>query len=273
MVRILRFIYFLFLFGIFFSNAVLQIATVLFLPFTVYLILRKLRENKLTTFELLIILLFISSLLSVYLSYHPSVAGKNILYHSILLSILPISYLMKRDDQISLISLGKILSVFAFIISVMGIVRYLNGAERAYGFFSSYYTLAATLAFTIPISFAHVFYSKGTWKYLIIFSTITQFAALWLTFTRSTLLGLAAALIIVIIILFTRTGLSTVVKRRIAFSSVSILTVVVILLFTSSDTRLNPILALSNPDLSSGRNEIYNDASDNGHFKIFNIEK
>lgn len=260
MVIILRFIFFFFLFGIFFSNAVLQIATVLLLPFAVYLFIIKLRENKLTTFELLIVLLFLSSMLSVYLSYQPSIAGKNILYHSILLSILPISYLMQKDNHVSLISLGKILSLFAFAISVMGIVRYLNGAERAYGFFSSYYTLAATLAFTIPLTFAFVFYSKSTWKYLTIVSTIIQFAALWLTFTRSTLLGLIAALIIIALILFTRAGLSTVVKRRIVFSSVFILALVFILLFTSSDSRLNPILALSNPDLSSGRNEIYSDA-------------
>lgn len=260
MVIILRFIFFFFLFGIFFSNAVLQIATVLFLPFAVYLIIRKLKENKLTTFELLTILLFISSLISVYLSYHPSIAGKNIVYHSILLSILPISYLMQEDKQISLISLGKILSVFAFIISVMGIVRYLNGAERAYGFFSSYYTLASTLAFTIPVTFAFVFYSTGTWKNLTIISTIIQFAALWLTFTRSTFIGLFVAVIIIVIILFNRAGLPSVVKRRIVFSSVFILALVLILLFTSSDTRLNPILALSNPDLSSGRNEIYSDA-------------
>ncbi len=238
----------------------MQIVATLFLPITIYLIIRKLKENKLTTLELLIVLLFFSSLLSIYLSPNSSVASKNVIYHSILLAIIPISYLVEHDEKININLLGKIISVFAVLSAGIGIVRYINDAERAYGFFGGYYTLASILAFSIPITFAFIFYSEGLWKYFVIGSTIIQSLAIWFTFTRSALLGLLIGGFVVIVILFFCSTISKSTKTKIAITLVFAVIAIIALLVTTSDTRLNPLLIFSNPDLSSGRHEIYYDA-------------
>lgn len=256
----LRIISLLFLLGIFFSNALLQIASVLFLPFVIYITIINTKEKKLQSLEKLILLLFFSSLLSIYLSPAPSVAVKNIINHSILLAIIPLSYLVEHDELISINLLGKMISVFALLTAAFGILRYVNGAERAFGFFAGYYTLACILAFTIPITFAFIFYSKDVWKYFAVISTLVQAAALWFTFTRSALLGIVFGSLAVIIILFFHGNNSKQVRKKIILASILFLCVVLILLFTTTDSRLNPLMLFSNPDLSSGRNEIYNDA-------------
>ena len=238
----------------------MQMTTAMFFPFVIYLVIRRINERKLTSLELLVILLFFSSLLSIYLSPNPSLAAKNIIYHSILLVIIPIGYAAKYDEIINIHLASKLISAVALLSAALGIIRYFSRAERAYGFFGGYYTLASTLAFTIPITFVFIFYSKYVWKYLAIVSTFIQTAALWLTFTRSALMGLIIGGIVVIVILFFNSQLAKPARTKIALTSSFALIIILILLFTSSDTRLNPSLIFSNPDLSSGRNEIYNDA-------------
>ena len=170
LIKIIRLLSLLFLIGIFFSNALMQIATTIFFPIVIYLIIRHIKERKLTPLELLIILLFFSSILSIYLSPNPSIAVKNIIYHSILLIIIPLSYLTEYDKKTSIYSVGKMISVFALLTACLGIVRFSSGAERAFGFFGGYYTLACILAFSIPITVAMIFYSKNLWKYITIIS-------------------------------------------------------------------------------------------------------
>ena len=238
----------------------MQIATTIFFPIIIYLIIRHIKERKLTAIELLIILLFFSSLLSIYLSPNPSVAAKNIIYHSILLIIIPLSYLAEYDKKISVYFIGKMISVFALLAACLGIVRFINGAERAFGFFGGYYTLACVLAFSIPITVATIFYSKNLWKYITIISSLVQIAALWFTFTRSALLGLLVGCIIAIFIYFFQSKTTKAARTKIVLASVLTAIAMVTLLFTTSDSRLNPLMIFNNPDLSSGRNEIYNDA-------------
>lgn len=260
MIKILRIVAILFMLGIFFSNALLQTATIIFFPYTIYLIIGKIKEKEFSLIEVLVGLLFFSSLISIYLSIEPSIALKNIVYHSILLTLIPIAHLVKIDDKISIDLMGKIISIFGLITAVFGILHYINGAERAYGFYGGYYTLASIMVFSIPITVASIIFSQKNWKYLILISILTQTCALWLTFTRSALLGLFVAALITIIFLFTNANISRAVKEKIVIASIFVLIIIVTLLLTSSDTRLNPLLILSNPDLSSGRNEIYNDA-------------
>ena len=162
----------LFLAGIFFSNAILQISTGLFLPFIVYFTIKKAKENRLKAIEILIILLFLSGVLSIYVSPVPFLAFKNIIRHCILLTLIPLLYITDNDDIISIDIIGKCISIFALITASYGIVRYFDGAERAFGFFAGYYTLASVLAFGLPITFAYIFYSTSYWKHLTIISTI-----------------------------------------------------------------------------------------------------
>lgn len=238
----------------------MQIATTIFFPIVIYLIIRHLKKRKLTAIELLIILLFFSSLLSIYLSPNPSVAVKNIIYHSILLIIIPFSYLAEYDKKINIYLVGKMISVFALLTACLGIVRFINGAERAFGFFGGYYTLACILGFSIPITIATIFYSKNLWKYITIISALVQVAALWFTFTRSALLGLLAGCVISIVILFFQSDIKKSTRTKIVLASILTAIAMVTLLLTTSDSRLNPLMIFNNPDLSSGRNEIYYDA-------------
>jgi len=246
--------------GIFFSNAVLQISTGLFLPFIIYLVIKKGKESELRSIEKLILLLLLSGILSLFFSPMPSLAYKNIIRHCILLTIIPILYMADNDDFISINVIGKLVSVFALITATYGIIRYLNGAERAFGFFAGYYTLSAILAFSLPITFASIFYSKNYWKYLAGISTFIQAAALWLTFTRSALLGIVIGSLVIIIFLLFGGNISKQVRNKIILMSTLSLTLIIILLFTTTDARINPIKIFSNTDISSGRNEVYNDA-------------
>jgi len=251
----------LFLVGIFFSNALLQTATILFFPFTVYLIIRRIKKEEPSLIEVLIVLLFFCSLISVYISIEPSIAVKNIVYHSILLTLIPIAHLVKTDDKISIDLIGKIISILGLITAALGIFHFMNGAERSYGFYGGYYTLASIMVFSIPITVASSIYSQKKWKYFILISILTQACSLWLTFTRSALLGLFIAALVTIIFLFTNANITRAVKGKITLASVFVIITIITLLLTSSDSRLNPLLFLSNPDLSSGRNEVYNDAA------------
>jgi len=250
----------LFLAGIFFSNAILQISTGLFLPFIVYVTIKKARENRLKAIEILIILLFLSGVLSIYVSPVPFLAFKNIIRHCILLTLIPLLYITDNDDIISIDIIGKCISIFALITASYGIVRYFDGAERAFGFFAGYYTLASVLAFGLPITFAYIFYSTSYWKHLTIISTIFQFTALWLTFTRSALLGIIIGSIIVIMFLLFQGNISKLARTKIIIASIAFVSVFIILLFTNADTRLNPIKIFSSHDISSGRFGIYTDA-------------
>ena len=250
----------LLLVGIFFSNAVLQISTGLFLPFIIYLVMKKGKERGLRSIEKLILLLLLSGILSLFFSPMPSLAYKNIIRHCILLTIIPLLYMADNDDFISIDVIGKLVSVFALFTAAYGIIRYLNGAERAFGFFAGYYTLSAILAFSLPITFASIFYSKNYWKYLAGISTFIQAAALWLTFTRSALLGIVIGSLVIIIFLLFGGNISKQVRNKIILMSTLSLTLIIILLFTTTDARINPIKIFSNTDISSGRNEVYNDA-------------
>lgn len=256
----LRIIFLLFLVGIFFSNAVLQIACGLFLPYIIYFSLGGLFENKLNTIEKLILALFFSGIISVFISPIPSLAFKNIIRHSILLTIIPIAYIADKEELATIKLIVKIFSVFGLVTAAFGIYRFLNGAERAFGFFAGYYTLASLLAFSIPITFANIFYSKKFWRYLTYISVIVQAIALWLTFTRSALLGIVFGSLAVLLYLLFQSKLSKKSKKKILFAAILILIVITILLFTSSDARFNPLMIFSNPDISSGRTEIYFDA-------------
>jgi hypothetical protein len=256
----LRITVLLLLVGIFFSNAVLQISTGLFLPFIIYLVMIKGKERGLRSIEKLILLLLLSGILSLFFSPIPSLAYKNIIRHCILLTIIPLFYLADNDDFISIDVIGKLVSVFALITAAYGIIRYINGAERAFGFFAGYYTLAAVLAFSLPITFASIFYSNHNWKYLAGISTFIQAAALWLTFTRSALLGIVIGSLVVIIFLLFGVNIPKPVRNKIIVTSTLFLSVIVILLLTTTDARINPIKIFSNTDISSGRSEIYNDA-------------
>jgi len=256
----LRVISLLFLVGIFFSNAVLQIATGLFLPLIIYFSLKKLFENKLITIEKLILALFFSGIVSIFISPIPSIAFKNIIRHSILLTIIPLTYIAEKDELVTVELFGKIFTVSALVTAALGIFRFLNGAERAFGFFAGYYTLASLLAFSIPITFAHIFYSNNFWKYFTYISVVVQAIALWLTFTRSALLGIIFGSLAVLCYLLFQWKISRKSKKKILLASMLILFVITILLFTSSDARFNPLVIFSNPDISSGRTEIYFDA-------------
>ena len=246
--------------GIFFSNAVLQISTGLFLPFIIYLVIKKGNQSRLRPIEKLILLLLLSGILSLFFSPMPSFASKNIIRHCILLTIIPLFYMADNDDFISIDVLGKLISVFALFTAAYGIIRYINGAERAFGFFAGYYTLSAVLAFSLPITFASIFYSKNYWKYLAGISSFVQATALWLTFTRSALLGIVIGSLVIIIILLFRGDISKHVRNKIILMSALSLILIIFLLFTTTDARINPIKIFSNTDISSGRNEIYNDA-------------
>jgi hypothetical protein len=256
----LRIIYLLFLVGIFFSNAVLQIACGLFLPYIIYFSLNKSFESKLNTIEKLILALFFSGIISIFISPIPSLAFKNIIRHSILLTIIPIAFISEKDELVTIKLIVKLFSVFGLLTAAFGIYRYFNGAERAFGFFAGYYTLASLLAFSIPITFAHIFYSKKFWRYLTYISVVVQAIALWLTFTRSALLGIVFGSLAVLSYLLLKSKISKTSKKKILFASILIFMVITILLFTSSDARFNPLMIFSNPDISSGRTEVYFDA-------------
>lgn len=261
MVIYLRITSFLLLAGIFFSNALLQTAVLLMLPMAFFLAYKKVKDKSMSTIEILILLLFLSSLLSIYISPKPLTASKNIIYHSILLTIIPIRWLLIEDKKFSFKLYIQLISLFAFFTALAGFFRFLNGADRAFGFFGGYYNLATTLAFTIPITIAYISCSANRWKFFNIFSSTLQCLALWLTYTRSALLGLIMASLISSYFLFKRIKISESLKNKIKLTAVLAAALGAVLLFTSSDTRLNPILIFSNPDLSSGRSEVIEQAA------------
>lgn len=261
MIFIIRTNAFLFLFGIFFSNAILQIAVGLLFPFTLFFIFKRLVDKKLSTIEKLIILLFISGTLSIFISPVPAVAFNNIIRHTILLSLIPLLHLVEEDEFISAKSVGKVITIFAMFTGAMGLYNYLNGAERAIGFFAGYYTLASLMAFSIPITVTTIFYRNGSkWQLFALISAVMQSLALWLTFTRSAILGLMIGSLLLLFFSLIQETVSRKAKKRILISAITIVSIIAVLVFSTNDNRINPLLILENSDLSSGRAGIYEDA-------------
>jgi len=140
--------------------------------------------------------------------------------------------------------------------------------ERAYGFYGGYFTLATIMAFTIPLSAGYALASAGIRRKLILISLLLQTLALWYSYTRTAFLAVIAGMgLWFLFSLYRALREKNTLRIRPALWLLLPPVLLLILIFTSSDPRINPLAgplpaqtAVQQQDFSSGRQSIWADA-------------
>ncbi len=262
---ILYFIFSVFLIGIFYSIAVLQIGAVLFFIYSIYIIYEDFRNHRTGFMEILLILYLLSAVISAVFSVDPAVSFPALMRPVILFSLLPIAYLLQRYGRITPRFTAGIFAFGGGTVALEGIYHHFAGFERTWGFFGGYFTLATLLALSIPVTAVFIFSSSRKIAILSALSLIAQLTALWWTYTRSAflavILGFGAGLVYEFF-LERRNLLANYSYRIAALLMVPFL--IVTFMFMSSDPRINPRAqvrenAAGQMDISSGRSGIIAD--------------
>jgi hypothetical protein len=258
----------LILVGIFISIVILQIGVALLLMFLPYVFYRKLKERDFSLMEILIIGLFISGLISTITSKNSSISVPNLPRYFLILSAVPVLFFIAKNKIIEIRNLAFLIVILSSVCAISGIYHYSSGIDRTVGFYGGYFTLAILLVFSLPISIALFISSPTITKVYLSISLVLQFTALWLTFTRSAFLAIIIGCSIGALALLIH-YLPNLTKRRIwEVLAVAIFPLVlVILMLSSSDARINPksIAGLGSSrriDFSSGRKQIISNAVD-----------
>ncbi|RQV98611.1 MAG: hypothetical protein EH225_12955 [Calditrichaeota bacterium] len=189
------------------------------------------------------------------------------MHHIVLWSVIPVIFTFLFSTRINSRNIAAALTILALMSSIAGVYRHFAGAERTYGFTGGYFTLAALVVFTLPVTIGWASnQSRGKFA-LALLSSILQIAVLWWTYTRSAFLAVIVGFSLAAIILMIRFRKKWTkgIALRICAHLLPII-VLITLILVSSDSRINPLSQTTNTtaesiDLSSGRNEIIRDAT------------
>jgi hypothetical protein len=259
----LSYLAFIFIAGLFFTPLLLQAAAGIFFIIFLFLIFRKIRP----TFSLphyLILCYLLSAIITFLTSAQSWYELPKFLPHFILLSYLPLSMLMKRKE-VKIDCWYHWIIFCAGLAALAGAVNFALGKDRTTTTFGGYFTLAALMSWSIPLTSGGFLENKFKKFYWYIPLLLLQLFALWWTFTRSAFLGLFAGFAVWFMqVLLRKQKLtkSALIRWIVIFSLPLIL---LLLIFFSSDKRINPISPelQSQPstlDLTSGRKGIILDA-------------
>ncbi|MBK6912345.1 MAG: hypothetical protein IPH11_01165 [Ignavibacteriales bacterium] len=141
--KYLRILYLTLLIGMFISSAVVQICIVLFLPAIIIVYVQKYRSKLLTQIDLLLLLLFLSGVISVLLSANRQLSFHSLPRLALLLTAIPLSFLYLKDESINLKFFLFLIAGGGLISGIAGVINHFSTGERAFGLFAGYYTLAA----------------------------------------------------------------------------------------------------------------------------------
>ncbi len=260
----LEYVVFLFIFGLFFTPVLLEAAAVISMIFFLFFILQKPIPNF-TLIHYVILAYCLSAIVTFLVSGQTLHDLPKFLPHFILLSYLPLSFWLARKRDFKIERWIYWIIACGVLAALVGIVNHFLGKDRTTTTFGGYFTLAALMSWSIPLTIGRFLQFESKRIYYYIFFLLLQLLALWWTFTRSAFLGLFIGFgVWFVTTLFIKKNIkkSSLLKWTIVFSLPLIL---LLLIFLSSDQRINPIAkaeSSSSPtvDLSSGRKGIILDA-------------
>lgn len=255
---------FLFIAGLFFTPILLQaVAGILFIILIV-LIFRKNRPPLLPQ-HYLIFFYIVSAIITFLITGQTVKELPKFLPHFILLSYIPISIYLSQKTQLKLDHWSGWIIICAGWAALAGVLNFALGKERTTTTFGGYFTLAALMGWSIPLTIGHFLENKSKKSYWYIPLLFLQLFALWFTYTRSAFLGLFTGFAIWFfqMLLGKRNQSKASLVRWVFILSLPLL--LLLLIFFSSDKRINPISLgdqsqTSTVDLSSGRKGIILDA-------------
>jgi len=262
--KITTWIFYVFIISIFVSNALLQICAVLIIPFIFLTLKEKYHRNSFNKLDILILLLFTSSVISIFTIPTNEYSLRDLPVPLLLLSTIAFSYHLQNAKELKFIIIVRIIIITASITSVIGIARFANGLERSYAFYGGYTTLANILVFSITISLGWFIYLKSWSKFLVFLSVALQASAIWFTFSRGAIIAVVLIILTVTFIHFIKGSKKRLLQTNL-LAFISILVIGLFVLFKAEDPRINPILILKEInnedfDVTSGRASVYNDA-------------
>jgi hypothetical protein len=216
--------------------------------------------------ELAILGFALSGVLALVRSDGVVARAPELLAHAVLLGAVPLARARAvKSVPASRVLVTGLVSLVA-LVALAGVTGHLRGLERTEGFYGGYFTLAATLVCALPLAAGLLLTAAPravpVWGGVMAIAL----AALWWTYTRSAFLALAVAMstwAAWACASWWRRGVSLPASR--AWVLVAVPLLLVILVLTARDSRINPItnevrasdLTL---DLSSGRRGIFADA-------------
>ncbi len=256
--------YLFFIFGLFFTPVVLEAAAAALVIALLFFLFQK-PTPHFRLVHYLIVGYFLSAIITFLLSGQTKNELSKFLPHFILLSYLPLSiWAHHRKDLQTKRWILWIITAATFA-ALAGIINHFLGKDRTTTTFGGYFTLAALMSWSLPLSVGLFLQTETRRIYGFILILLAQLLALWWTFTRSAFLGLFIGFgIWFVIAAFLKRSIKKpdIAKWIISFSLPLIL---LLLIFFSRDQRINPFSpsessSSSTVDLSSGRKGIILDA-------------
>ncbi len=258
--------------GLFLSIVLLQAGIVLLFAGSIPLLATRWKSSPPGTFEILIILYFISGLFAVFLARNPANAFPQLMRHLALWSLIPLLIVKEHWSFSSPKRLAQIMVVGGGICALAGFYyHFFVGLERTQAFNGRYFTLAALLTVTLPVTLGYILtHSAALTRGGAFFSAAVQLTALWWTYTRSAFLALLVGLSATAVLFVFRKSRSA-ARWQFLSGLLFLLPVLILigLIWQSPDPRINPFRkkhpqsSFREPgtvDLSSGRSQIYRDA-------------
>lgn len=260
----LEYVVFLFICGLFFTPLLLEVAAALLLVFLLFFIFQK-PAPHFTPIHYVILTYCLSAIFAFLVSGQTLDDLPKFLPHFVLLSYLSLSLWLARERDFKTLRWIHWIIACGVLAALVGIVNHFLGKDRTTTTFGGYFTLAALMSWSIPLTIGRFLQVESKKIYYYIFFLLLQLLALWWTFTRSAFLGLFIGFgVWFVTMLFIKKTIkkSSLLKWTIVFSLPMIL---LLLIFLSSDQRINPIAkadssSSSTVDLSSGRKGIILDA-------------
>ncbi len=230
--------------GLTISHIFLQVsAVVLFLLLLPLLFLQ--RDLWQSTMNKLILGFFISGLIAFGMVGFDAQYLPKMMPHLVLLGTIPIVYYQRKHRYPEIEKWLPLLLALAALASCAGIYFYQQGLPRTKGFFGSYFTLAALLATTIPLTCGLLLRQKSSAKTMLWAGILyLQFIPFWWTYTRSAFLGLFLGLSVWMIFVFMKY-----MRKQLRFTKADVAKwgivlalplTLVLLIITAKDGRINP---------------------------------
>lgn len=266
-----------FLFGIFFSNAVLHFAVaLLFLP-AVYILFRNILRAEIEWIDLAVVLFLVSGLISFTISPGTMQAYPKLMHHLSLFTVIAVGFAVANAKKLTIGAFVQFSVLAGSITAMAGIVNYMRDPFRAFGFFAGPYSLANIMVLSLPLTLGWLLQGKiNRWqRYFGICGALLQATSLWLTYTRSSLLGLCIGFGVGILILYFSRATQVQLRASRALIYYAIfLSLIAGGMLASEDIRFNPGSFFSHEireqiDLSSGRIQIIKDAFE---LQLSNVE-
>ena len=256
----LNYLVFLFVAGLFFTPILLQAAAGILLLVLIVSVFHK-KWHPFSTIHYLIFCYAVSAIISFLISGQMVKEIPKFLPHFILLSYIPISIYLSQKIEVKSDHWSGWIILCAGFAGLVGVLNFALGKDRTTSTFGGYFTLAALMGWSIPLTVGYFLKArsgKALWYIPLLF---LQLLALWFTFTRSAFLGLFAGFAVWFFRMLPsipHLSPNDLIKRISIFLLPLLL---LLLIFFSSDRRINPIgegdpSQSSAVDLSSGRKDI-----------------